>query len=61
MDARLSSVKSPQTLTQNAVSCSVPRLQDEPEMTADSLKNERYNAREAEPKWQKAWDAKKLF
>jgi hypothetical protein len=30
-------------------------------MTADSQKNERYNAREAEPRWQKAWDALGIF
>jgi leucyl-tRNA synthetase len=30
-------------------------------MTADSQKNERYNAREAEPRWQKAWDAQGIF
>jgi leucyl-tRNA synthetase len=30
-------------------------------MTADSSKNERYNAREAETRWQKAWDAQGIF
>src|ERR1700750_2987131 len=30
-------------------------------MTADSNKNERYNAREAETRWQKAWDAQGIF
>jgi len=30
-------------------------------MTADSAKNERYNAREAEPRWQKAWDAAGIY
>lgn len=30
-------------------------------MTADSSKNERYNAREAEIRWQKAWDAQGIF
>jgi leucyl-tRNA synthetase len=30
-------------------------------MTADSAKNERYNAREAEPKWQKAWDNAAIY
>ncbi len=30
-------------------------------MTADSSKTERYNARAAEPKWQKAWDAAGIY
>src|SRR3569833_2794167 len=30
-------------------------------MTADSSKSERYNARAAEPKWQKAWDAAGIY
>ncbi|HET7848538.1 MAG TPA: leucine--tRNA ligase [Pseudolabrys sp.] len=30
-------------------------------MTTDSTKNERYNAREAEPRWQKAWDERGIF
>ncbi|MBS0248273.1 MAG: leucine--tRNA ligase [Proteobacteria bacterium] len=30
-------------------------------MTADSSKTERYNARAAEPKWQKAWDAAAIY
>jgi leucyl-tRNA synthetase len=30
-------------------------------MTADLQKNERYNARETEPKWQKAWDAAGIY
>jgi leucyl-tRNA synthetase len=30
-------------------------------MTADSSKNERYNAREAETRWQKAWDEAGIF
>jgi leucyl-tRNA synthetase len=30
-------------------------------MTADSSKNERYNAREAEARWQKTWDARGIF
>ncbi|MBS0536359.1 MAG: leucine--tRNA ligase [Proteobacteria bacterium] len=30
-------------------------------MTADSSKSERYNARAAEPKWQKAWDAASIY
>ena len=30
-------------------------------MTADSSKNERYNAREAEPRWQKVWDERGIF
>ncbi|MBI4275151.1 MAG: leucine--tRNA ligase [Rhizobiales bacterium] len=30
-------------------------------MTADSRKNERYNAREAEPRWQKIWDEREIF
>ena len=30
-------------------------------MTADSSKNERYNAREAETRWQKAWDEHGIF
>ena len=30
-------------------------------MTADSSKNERYNAREAETRWQKAWDSQGIF
>ena len=30
-------------------------------MTADSNKNERYNAREAETRWQKAWAARGIF
>ncbi len=30
-------------------------------MTAESQKNERYNAREAEARWQKAWDSQAIF
>ncbi|MFN3658652.1 MAG: leucine--tRNA ligase [Pseudolabrys sp.] len=30
-------------------------------MTAESQKNDRYNAREAEAKWQKAWDDQAIF
>src|SRR5712671_1067039 len=30
-------------------------------MTADSSKNERYNAREAEIRWQKAWSERGIF
>jgi leucyl-tRNA synthetase len=30
-------------------------------MTADSQKNERYNAREAEPRWQRAWDERGIY
>ncbi|MGE4164349.1 MAG: leucine--tRNA ligase [Xanthobacteraceae bacterium] len=30
-------------------------------MTADSSKNDRYNAREAEPRWQKTWDERGIF
>ena len=30
-------------------------------MTADSSKNERYNAREAEARWQKLWDARGIY
>src|SRR5690242_14579109 len=30
-------------------------------MTADSSKSERYNARAAEPRWQKAWDAAGIY
>src|SRR5471030_935562 len=30
-------------------------------MTADSSKNERYNAREAETRWQKLWDARGIY
>ncbi len=30
-------------------------------MTADSQKNERYNAREAERRWQKAWDERGIY
>src|SRR5450755_4654689 len=30
-------------------------------MTADSSKNERYNARAAEARWQKTWDARGIF
>ena len=30
-------------------------------MTADSSKNERYNAREAEARWQKVWDDAEIF
>jgi leucyl-tRNA synthetase len=30
-------------------------------MTAESQKNERYNAREAEPRWQKVWDERGIF
>src|SRR5450631_1277796 len=30
-------------------------------MTADSSKNERYNAREAEARWQKTWDARGIY
>jgi leucyl-tRNA synthetase len=30
-------------------------------MTADSSKNERYNAREAETRWQKTWDARGIY
>jgi leucyl-tRNA synthetase len=40
---------------------SPPAAEKEPEMTADSNKNERYNAREAETRWQKAWDAQGIF
>jgi leucyl-tRNA synthetase len=40
---------------------SVPRILKEPEMTADSSKNERYNAREAEARWQKTWDARGIY
>jgi len=30
-------------------------------MTADPSKNERYNAREAEPRWQKLWDERGIY
>lgn len=30
-------------------------------MTADSSKNERYNARDAEPRWQKTWTDREIF
>ena len=30
-------------------------------MTADSSKNERYNAREAEARWQKVWAERGIF
>src|SRR5450631_2609056 len=30
-------------------------------MTADSSKNERYNAREAETRWQKTWAARGIY
>jgi len=30
-------------------------------MTADSSKNERYNAREAEARWQKTWDERSIY
>ncbi|HVV60922.1 MAG TPA: leucine--tRNA ligase [Pseudolabrys sp.] len=30
-------------------------------MTAESHKSERYNARDAEPRWQKAWDERGIF
>ncbi|MGE0063572.1 MAG: leucine--tRNA ligase [Xanthobacteraceae bacterium] len=30
-------------------------------MTADSTKNERYNPREAEPRWQKLWDERGIY
>jgi leucyl-tRNA synthetase len=40
---------------------SVPRTLKEPEMPPDSSKNERYNARESEARWQKAWDAAGIY
>ena len=51
-------------LTQRCFHATTPAPQKEPEMTADSSKNERadrYNAREAETRWQKAWDAQGIF
>ena len=48
-------------LTREAVSCLFRATKKDPQMTADSSKNERYNAREAEARWQKAWDAKGIF
>ena len=30
-------------------------------MTAESHKSDRYNAREAEPRWQKIWDEREIF
>src|SRR5471030_3091795 len=30
-------------------------------MTADSSKNERYNAREVEARWQKTWDERSIY
>lgn len=30
-------------------------------MTADSSKNERYNARAVEARWQKLWDARGIY
>src|SRR5947208_3008097 len=30
-------------------------------MTAESHKSDRYNAREAEPRWQKIWDERGIF
>src|SRR5450631_2751353 len=40
---------------------SVPRTLKEPEMTADSSKNERYNAGAAEARWQKIWAERGIF
>ena len=51
-------------LTRRAFHATTPAPQKEPEMTVDSSKNERadrYNAREAETRWQKAWDEKAIF
>ena len=30
-------------------------------MTAESNKSDRYNAREAEPRWQRVWDERGIF
>ncbi len=38
-----------------------PPALKQPEMTADSSKNERYNAHDAEPRWQKLWDERGIF
>jgi leucyl-tRNA synthetase len=40
---------------------SPPGTLKEPEMTADSSKNERYNAGAAEARWQKTWDERGIF
>jgi leucyl-tRNA synthetase len=40
---------------------SVPRAIKDVQMTADSSKNERYNAREAEARWQKVWAERDIF
>jgi len=40
---------------------SPPAALKDPQMTAESQKNDRYNAREAEPGWQKIWDERGIF
>ena len=38
-----------------------PRAVKEREMPPDSSKNERYNARAAEARWQRVWDERGIF
>src|SRR4029077_4801936 len=53
-------VKSPRGHANTPSPSARPPL-EQPQMTAESHKSDRYNAREAEPRWQKIWDERGIF